>query len=262
MIQLEIEQKFRLPATDDGNNKDETIRCKLEAMGFVEKGPIKAMVDWYWDVPNTFNLSLNDCWLRYREVDGCTGQWQLKQGHRQSNGTSSSSSTTVYKEIEGIEAVETTLSILSEQIKDGIFEMNEGFVQYDELLFDGYQIPTIPECTNENVNILKLLSPFVRLVSNRSSWVLSSEKDAIQVDLDITNTNYAVGEVEMVVHSDSELEYAKRKVQEVIDKLHEEGRNNNDVQELGPPVGKLENFLQTQRPDHYEALIRSGILTS
>jgi hypothetical protein len=78
------------------------------------------------------------------------------------------------------------------------------------------------------------------------------------VDLDITNTNYAVGEVEMVIYSDSELEYAKRRIQEVIDKLHE---GQNDAQELSPPAGKLEHFLQAQRPDHYEALIRSGILS-
>jgi hypothetical protein len=246
---LEVEQKFYTNPNDNNNNNNETICSKLESMGFVEKGPTKTMTDWYFDVPNNLTLSLNDCWLRYREVGAKKGKWQLKQG--QQDRTLSTNSATVYKEVEGIEAVEIALSILS-QGADSSLDPIEGLAQGQ--LFDGHQIPTMPISNHAKVH---LLTPYVRLVTKRSSWVLSSkEYNPIQVDLDTTNTYYAVGEVEMVIDDEADLQEAKRKIQEVIDKL-QEGQNE---QEQGPPLGKLEHFLQTQRYDHYQALIQSGIL--
>ena len=65
---LEVEQKFAIA-------DQVAIREKLQQMGMK---PIKErqIIDWYFDLDPPV-LSPRDLWLRYREVKGQQGQWEL-----------------------------------------------------------------------------------------------------------------------------------------------------------------------------------------
>jgi CYTH domain len=254
---LEVEQKFRIGDNQDINITD--ICSKLESLGYHRKGPTVTFADWYFDDLSSLSLSLQDCWLRYREM-GDQGEWQLKRGRQQLLGNSScrndstSKKSTVYEEIIGKEAVDMALSII--KCADSLDVSTRDLEEKEEN-------DTMMDCIAPNLptNQPHSLKAFVRLVTTRSSWVLPpssvdiqdiSENANIQVDLDITNTNYAVGEVETVVEREDHVPRAQALVQRTIEQL--QGKK------YGPPIGKLEHFLVNFRPKHYEELVRVGIL--
>ncbi len=247
---LEVEQKFRI------NDNQELIYSKLKDLGFERKCSPKTFTDWYFDVPS-LGLSLNDCWFRYRQI-GSHGQWQLKRGRE----SSFSSNSTVYEEIEGREAVEIALSMNDMHSVD---PKNDDATTMDiETIIRESESPTLPTERQHS------LRPIVRLETTRSSWILSPTStnaartlggllvsDNLQVDLDTTNINYAVGEVETIVETENQLPEAQAKVQMVVEMLTNGKKGMN---ELGPPAGKLEHYLFHFRPAHYNALVRAGVL--
>lgn len=229
---VEVEQKFQLNETCD-------LDAKLISLGFVPKGTVR-FVDWYFDTPSN-DLSTNDLWLRYRDKGG-NGQWELKVRKDSSVGTDS---TTVYDEIEGDQACTTATDILATK---GIGAKEEE----TESTFDGFSIPKLPPRTAG-------FSPFCRLETTRSSWVVASadsEYSGMQVDLDSTNTGHTVGEVETICSdSEIEIEKGKERVQQLVSILMEA-----ETDSQGPAVGKLEHFLMTHRPEHYKACVASGVI--
>jgi hypothetical protein len=255
---LEVEQKFVVDDNQDDNNNNATICSKLEELGFQRKGPTVTFADWYFDDLSLLTLSLQDCWLRYREMDN-QGQWQLKRRRQcssSSNNTASQKST-VYEEITGNEAVNMALSIIKSADSFDVSRRDLNETEENDTLL-GYIAPTLPTDQRHSLKV------FVRLVTTRSSWILPASSDDtmdiyvngnIQVDLDSTNTNYAVGEVETVVETEDHVPWAQAAVQRIIEKL--QGKNHRGD---SPPIGKLEHFLLHFRPKHYEALIQGGIL--
>ena len=266
---LEIEQKFQL--LGDENN----IEQRLKELNFIPKQTIK-FVDWYFDTDDII-LSTKDYWLRYRGLlsSGHTddesvvvkGSWQLKKG--QNDPTSR---TTVYKEIEGEKAVSTAISVLIDNSinTQRSTEGNKKATGDDcNTTFDGFEIPKMPS-SEDHTDISCLLSPFCRIVTTRSSWVYNGEAaddsdnayNGLDVDLDMTNSGYAVGEVEAVVEKDSEILNAKRRIQNLIDELTKSSRppslDDKKQREERPPLGKLEHFLVNHRPDHYKVCLESG----
>jgi hypothetical protein len=259
---LEVEQKFRIDLNQD-NNAD--ICSKLEELGFQRKDPTLIFTDWYYDDLSSLSLSLQDCWLRYREIGG-HGQWQLKRGQKQLLGSSNNDTidkSTVYEEIIGIEAVDVALSIINpandsdESTQDSTRDLSKE--EENETLL-GYVAPTLPTLQPHS------LKAFVRLVTTRSSWISLpsaddtrdiSENGKIKVDFDTTNTNYAVGEVETVVEAKDQVPRAQATVQGIIEKLQGKTQRTDS-----PPIGKLENFLLHFRPNHFQALVEGGILKS
>jgi CYTH domain len=247
---LEVEQKFRI---DTYNNAE--IAATLEEMGFERKGEPVTFADWYFDDLSCLCLSLQDCWLRYREV-GDLGQWQLKRGQSSPFGdTSIVTKSTVYEEIEGPEAVEIALSIVKSR---GAATTIEKDIKIEgNFTMEGYPAPIFP---TEQAHSLY---PFVRLVTTRTSWILRHTRveslaawnGKIQVDLDTTNTNYAVGEVETVVDAEEQVPAAQAVVKQVIDQLLGESGKDSP-----PPIGKLEHFLLKTRPKHYQALAEVGVV--
>jgi hypothetical protein len=119
--------------------------------------------------------------------------------------------------------------------------------------FVGFDIPKIDNNTQ--------LYPFCRLETRRSSWEVhpreSSEHvfSGLAVDLDETNTGHSVGEVEIVVDDDRQVNDAKRRIRALVAKLTE-GEDSHD----GPAIGKLEHYLIYNRPDHYEACVHKGVI--
>jgi adenylate cyclase class IV len=227
---LEVEQKFQLTESGD-------LELRLRDLGFLPKGTV-TFVDWYFDTADHY-LTTRDCWLRFREKEG-KGRWELKRGRGQN------SSSTVYQESEGEEAVSIALSIVPETTSKSI--------SLEDKEFDGFEAPKIP------VDAIHGLVPFCRLETRRSSWKVDpddtkNDLSGLAVDLDTTNTGHAVGEVETVVSNDSEVLQAKERVQDLITKLT--GTTGSGE---GSAVGKLEHFLMNQRPEHFEACVNSGVI--
>jgi thiamine-triphosphatase len=273
--QFEIEQKFQLLSSGRDN---QAIEERLRQLNFENKGTIR-FVDWYFDSEDVA-LSTRDYWLRFRETENRRheGTWQLKKG-TSGGQNSASSSTTVYIEIEGKDAISTALAELTHCTTSSSYVA--------EPIMDGsigdFNTPEFPEDGAK-----ELLAPFCRIVTTRSSWALKgvtnddtiayniNKADAdlhldpslvgLTVDLDCTDTGFAVGEVEAVVESESDIPQAKLRIQFLVDKLKtargslEEvnSSNNNGCIGDGPAIGKLEHYLMIHRPDHYKACIQSG----
>jgi thiamine-triphosphatase len=231
-MSLEVEEKFEI---SDSQN----LESRLKELGFVPSTRI-CFVDWYFDTEKN-DLTLQDCWLRFREKAGKKGKWELKRGRGQNT------SSTVYEEIEGQEAVSVALSMLP----DNAFAETNGQID----LFEGFEVPQFTGFEKAFP-----LYPFCRLETWRSSWKVNPEASnnvylGLAVDLDETNIGHSVGEVEMVVDDDSRVLDAKHRVQDLVAKLTE-GEQSRD----GPAVGKLEHFLTTRRPQHYAACVKSGVI--
>ncbi|KAG7361008.1 CYTH-like domain containing protein [Nitzschia inconspicua] len=254
---LEVEQKFRID-----NYDDDEISSRLRTLGFRPEGTAVTFTDWYFDDLSSLALSLKDCWLRYREMGG-HGEWQLKRGKSLQPGTDDSTSkSTVYEEVEGLEAVDIALAVIQSDNNTALRNEGGGIeTEGHGATMKDFPAPSIPTSQAHS------LQPFVRLVTNRTSWILSHAgahtgssatwNGKIRVDLDTTNTHYAVGEVETVVNSEDQVPEAQAVVQRVIELLVGNSENNTSP---SPPIGKLEHFLLHFRPNHYQTLIQSGVL--
>jgi hypothetical protein len=224
---FEVEQKFRLTS----NTTD--LEEKLEKLGFFPRGTI-TFVDWYFDTQDV-TLSIRDCWLRFREEQGSRGVWQLKEGRGDAD------TTTVYHEVEGQEAVTKALSLLPK---------NDSNQSVESTIYEGFTAPKLPGGDYRG------LSPFCRLETRRSSWITKSEKgthSGLVVDLDATNTDFSVGEVEAVAADDASVAHAKKRVQSLIAELTGATSFGD-----GPAIGKLEHYLINHRSEHYNACLQSG----
>lgn len=227
--QLEIEEKFQLSDSQD-------LETKLKELGFAPTSETK-FVDWYFD-SEPIHLTLQDCWLRYRELAGQQGNWELKRGRGQNT------SSTVYEEILGHEAISIATSMIPDPLKTASNQQRK-----DE--FDGFDIPTFDGNT--------FLYPFCRIETRRSSWQVYPNKventfSGLTVDLDATDTGHSVGEVEIVVEEESQVESARGRVQELVAELTKgEARD-------GLAIGKLEHYLISKRPEHYKACVEIGVI--
>ena len=160
---LEVEQKFSFLDRSD-------IEERLRQTGF---SPVKefTMVDWYFDRfvgdemrRSDMPLIRHDHWLRYREVivgdgnsSGDYGKWQLKRGNKGGDDVGA----TVYEEIDGMRAVEISLSLLQEQPLPSPQSKNNEEVAMQ--LFDGHPVPKLPI---SGCDVL----PFARIVTHRAKW--------------------------------------------------------------------------------------------
>ena len=228
----EVEEKFQLSDAS-------TVESRLKELGFVPKKQVE-FVDWYFDTEKN-ELSLQDCWLRFRGTSNVDGNWELKRAYGDST-----TDTTVYEEIVGEEAISVTKTILvdsgcniTEQRADG----------------DNKCEGPLPSFASNLP-----LQAFCRLETKRSSWQVDKEWSTqihagLSVDLDVTNTGYSVGEVEMVVDDKDQIKDANKRVQLLIAELTE-----GSTPCEGPATGKLDQFLMTHRPDHYEDCLKVGVI--
>jgi len=248
---IEVEQKFSTEHLD-------AVHKRLGDIGFIP-GKESKFMDWYFD--NTdFTLCTQDCWLRFRHPSDSPdkGSWQLKKGRRISNYVSMGCSSTIYEEMEGsdaIDIVETLLEAGSAKTKDMSIDDDDA----GNATMDGYAIPKIPRLSGY------AMKPFARIETIRSSWKaiatdtesIDQIYDCITVDIDGTDYGYTVGEVETVVTTDEEVNDAKEKVQRVIEEI-----TGEEPSGPSPAIGKLETYLIKNRPDVYEACIKSGSMKS
>lgn len=246
---FEVEQKFAITAQDVGTTVD--LRDRLIRAGLVESNS-KEMVDWYFDVPsNDYPLIRQDCWLRYRSSTSSSsssslkGQWELKRGTIRD--TKSNSKATVYEEIEGEQALLQARELI--ETFQARQNTSDGAKHDAPNLYQQHEIPQSPiEITS--------LAPLARIATQRSTWRSAKQTDKLfVVDLDSTDFQYAVGEVETVVTDQSQIEAAQEELQQWLRNVLGETALQGP-----PPMGKLEYYLSTQRPEILEILVEAGLM--
>ncbi|XP_053324227.1 thiamine-triphosphatase [Spea bombifrons] len=174
--------------------------------------------DSYYDTPD-LRLTLADLWLRRR---GDT--WELKhppvRGARGLTGAS-----TQYQELNCESEIRRRVS--------------------EEL-----GVPCPPSLENLD------LEEFARFVTTRRRFLLSpqdgSDFKAVVVDLDTTDFGFAVGEVEVLVQTQEEVQNAMKKVEDICRQL--------GVLSESPVPGKMTTFLQRNRVEHYRQLLEAHVL--
>lgn len=243
---IEVEEKFSLSELDINVFVD-----KLSTMGFVKGTENVEFMDWYFDLPDPdWVLSLSDNWLRFRELirvneeDKSDGSWQMKCGTQIHNDNSG---TTVYEELEGDEAINMAMSIIKDKTYSTVNTRSE-------TLMDGYVIPSLPINADKSG-----LTPFARIKTTRSSWIFKDKDDPtnnLNIDIDVTDFGYLVGEVEQVVESEEEVSVSKLRIQKVIEQITDASNYNNN----GPALGKLELYMIRNRKQHFEECVRHGVM--
>ena len=237
---LEVEEKFNLM---DRNLNE--LKLQLTKLGFVEKRSIE-MEDWYFDDSN-YSLTRQDCWLRFRKIgdDKKDGQWELKRGRQRHNQS------TVYEEIEGLQGFDTAFSLL---LPSQSASAAEAIIMFDECS-EPSSVPTLPRNDSN-------LRPFARIWTQRSSWKsLLGRFSTLSIDLDATDYGHAVGEVEALVSNEQQVPKAQALIRELLSELlpHDYG----ETLPIAPKKcikGKLEAYIELNRPKMYEILVDAGIL--
>ena len=281
-FQIEVEQKFALsPIDKDGNDNNDSsvitlneIESTLKRIGFAPIGDTVRFQDTYMEVQLDSNndndisqwilTANNDHWLRYRKyyIDETKSKssWQLKRrppSFSKSN-KSNCKNVSIYEELEGASALQAILSILNSDQTNKVSQINSCFNSVD-----------IPPGLPQDFNWIS----FASFETRRSSWMYLESKSnnkephpykGLKVDLDGTDFGYMVGEVEAIVYDESEVEFAKGKIQRFISELtlnNEANIKGDKIYSKTTPVyGKLETFMMCHCPKHYESCVQAGCL--
>ncbi|CAJ0930741.1 unnamed protein product [Ranitomeya imitator] len=99
------------------------------------------------------------------------------------------------------------------------------------------------------------LNEFASFVTRRRRFQLplvENSNTKVVVDLDEADFGFAVGEVEVLVKTQEEVENALQKVEEICRQL--------GVYRETPVQGKVSTFLQMNRADHYRQLLEAHVI--
>ncbi|XP_068098332.1 thiamine-triphosphatase isoform X2 [Hyperolius riggenbachi] len=170
--------------------------------------------DSYYDSPDVL-LTLADFWLRKRD-----DTWELKHPPKR-GATGFIGGSTQYVEV----------------------------TQKDEIIHkisEELGVPCAPSIEAFGLN------EFASFVTCRRRFQLPLEENAVTkvvVDLDKADFGFVVGEVEVLVKNQEEVQNAMLKVEEICRKL-------GSFRET-PVQGKVSTFLQLHRPEHYKKLMEA-----
>lgn len=149
------------------------------------------IVDEYFDNLDTNFLLLNDFLLRNRRIETSANKWQLKYPSR-TPGLSSNIEN--YFETENVKQMSDLIKSLSDR----------------NFKIDNQDI-------NSLINVFDLKC-YAKITSNRKTYLL----DNVRIDLDETDFNYKLGEIEMILDDDSnhlDIEKSIQKISNITDKL-------------------------------------------
>ncbi|KAL3780042.1 hypothetical protein HJC23_012054 [Cyclotella cryptica] len=273
--ELEVEKKFRVPDNPvEFNNLKET----LSSVGF-QVTHEEEFVDWYFDLPGpNWHFTLNNIWIRYREkkwkIDknnwGWKGSWQVKRGDTTVDGgaTRDRGGMTIFREYHGVTARDMILEMLSSLDRDKISQgLADATVTVPSLKFyNGHDIPHLDGAEE--------LVPFSIFKTFRTCWKIppcdkGNKFSALKVDIDRTDFEFAVGEVEAVFplgcNDTATVESGKGHIRDLVELLTS-GQNKSLVEDekgsssRAMPMGKLECYLKNNNKCLYEACCRAGVM--
>ena len=217
---VEIEVKFAFDKA-----KEEKIKSMCSFMGE------KKMRDVYYDHPTKYFLSKKDIWLRERneewecKVDFHFYQSLLQETDASLHKTGEASGYDNYKELGGEEEINFFLSKWRLVERGGSLE----------------------ETLKRN-----FIKPFCCIESVRSKYLYRGEEGSITIDLDSTDFGYNIGEIEVMVEKESEIELAEKKI----------GRFSRlaSIDLKSGVNGKVLEYIRKYNPPHFEALRECGLL--
>ncbi|KAM3860632.1 thiamine-triphosphatase [Diretmus argenteus] len=220
-MSVEVERKFVCNA--------DTPKT-LEENGAVCVGQ-RQFQDQYFDTPD-FSLTLRDMWLRKRQ--GC---WELK--------CPTITTATRSEEISGEQPKEAALCTRYKEI----ISLPEIQLRVKEVL-NGDGEMACQEKEDESWLSKLNLACFAKFTTVRRSFVL--EEEGVQIDLDQADFGYHVGEIEVLVSEEEDVQSALEKIAKTARKLGLTG--DQRIQ------GKMDVYLQRYCPEHYAKLLSAHIL--
>ncbi|XP_020494267.1 thiamine-triphosphatase isoform X1 [Labrus bergylta] len=182
--------------------------------------------DQYFDSPN-FDLTLKDMWLRKRKE--C---WELKSPTaEETSGEQSKSAAlcTRYKEI-------TNLPEIQLRVKEVLKDVCEDTEKSSSM-------------ENESWHSKMNLACFAEFTTVRRSFIL---EDGVRIDLDQADFGYHVGEIEVLVPEEGDVQSALEKIERTARKLGLAGDQRVE--------GKMSVYLKRNNPEHYAKLLRAHVL--
>jgi len=217
------------------------------------------------------------------------GSWQLKrrpykidQQEQTQTAAQEQQNLSVYEELEDEEAIRATFDFLSstkapvakKKKKEKYIDSCYSFLPKEAMMMNENGGSNPPSSSTAAL-IKKLLgeyglTPFSVFETKRSSWIkqpevalatgtkTKEENVPVRVDLDETDFGYSVGEVEMIVPSNHEIELAKETIQKIVDELTREENTADDS--VDAVYGKLETYLMKNKPSLYEKCVQKGVL--
>ncbi|XP_071764966.2 thiamine-triphosphatase [Centroberyx gerrardi] len=237
-MSVEVERKFVC---------DADTQKTLEGIGAVCVGQ-RQFHDQYFDTPD-FQLTLSDMWLRKRK--GC---WELKCptttvcGSEETSGEQPKGEAlcTRYKEI-------TNLPEIQQRVKEVVkhnCEEGESACQPAEKVIEEEGKSGGSSQEDESWLSRLNLTCFAEFTTLRCSFTL--EEEGVQIDLDQADFGYHVGEIEVLVPEGEEVQSALERIERTARKLGLTG--DQRVQ------GKMNIYLQRNRPEHYAKLLSAHVL--
>jgi len=181
----------------------------------------KKFTDIYFDT-NKYALTTKDIWLRQRDQD-----YECKIPILESNANIK---TDRYRE-----------AVTSEEIQ--------------KFLLSIMPLPTTATTATslKDKPMLQLfqqlgISSFATITTTRRKYLY----DKFTIDLDWTDLGYCIGEVELMVEDEKQVEKASQQILQFC--------KDNQLQTDPPVQGKVLQYIQTRLPKHYQALVDAGLI--
>ncbi|KAK7877237.1 hypothetical protein WMY93_032056 [Mugilogobius chulae] len=220
--------------------------CSDETLSILEKTAVcvgqREFHDQYFDT-ESFALTLQDFWLRKRK-----GSWELKCPMSRSQSKVEEALCTRYREITDVNEIQ---QIVREVLGDGgspQFDKKAKKQKTDEVVTSQSQTTDDPKTHDDETWPSDMnLKCFAAFTTVRRSFTL--EEDGVQVDLDQADFGYNVGEIEVLVTEEKDVQSALEKIEKAAQKLGLTG--NRKI------PGKMNVFLQRNLPKHYDALMKA-----
>lgn len=178
-------------------------------------------VDRYFDT-RSFALTKNDTWLRLRDSN-----WECKVPPMPGAGSGKTLS-----HVDQYRELDTEASIYH-------------FLQQQNYLV---ATPSHPSGPLLDILVNHGFYQFANIASVRRKYQFGK----FNIDLDITDFGYSIGEVELQVEEESEAAQAKREIEQFV---HEHGLDAGRIR------GKVLEYIFRNNPAHYRALQESGLIS-
>ena len=215
---IEIEVKF--PYTE---REEKRIKAICEYKGE------KKMKDVYYEDDRNYKMTTQDIWFRQRN-DAWECKIDLNLWNKIRCGDSSKARDNDAHGFDNYKELDGEKEITDFFLKCGWIENNR---KHDE---------------NFRTFLMRNhITPFGEIYSARSKYSFKE----LNIDLDSTNFGFNIGEIEIMVENEEQIENAQQKIKEFSTLV--------SVQFQTRINGKVVEYIRRNRPSHYNALITSGL---
>lgn len=123
--------------------------------------------------------------------------------------------------------------------------------RYEELTEEPDIIKAL-QLTGDDVAVVlahNQFKPFAKLITTRDSY----KHGKFHIDIDHTNFNYNIGELELLVENLTEVEEAEKELIQFL--------TQRNISHSHGELGKVAYYLQKNNPDHFQLLVDAGVIS-